>query len=119
MKSYKITYSDNSFKTFNAIEHNGALCSQFLVADGFEFRKRRTNPDPFDDDEPEYETYKKAKYRTEYKPFLNRTALSTDGKMTELKKLVKKATRFSEYLPYSFYFLRVGENLSGINIQPV
>jgi len=115
---FKITYADGTTKEANAELHQGVLCLPTNIPDGYEFYKRRTNPDPFDDDEPEYETKRRTKYRKDYKPFLNRSLLIKNGKLQAAEKVAKK-NEFNDYRGWEEYFLRPGENPGGLKIEAI
>jgi hypothetical protein len=113
---FRITYKDGTTKEVNAALHAGYLCIPTFISDGFEYYKKRVNYDPWDDDEPEYETKRRTKYRNDYKPFLNRAALIADGKLKDAEKLAKQST-FAAYKGWEKYFLHVGENFGGSIIE--
>jgi hypothetical protein len=118
MAKFRITYQDGSSKEINAELHQGCLCIKTTVDDGFEYYRRRVNCDPYDDDEPEYETKRRKKYSNDFKPYLNRALLLTDGKMQAAERLSKK-NRFSDYAGWEKYFLRGGENEGGLYIEAI
>jgi hypothetical protein len=118
MKKYLITYPDGTTKECSAVLHQSFLCIETQVEAGWITYKKRTNPDPFDDDEPEYETAHRPKYRTEYKPLFNRAALVADGKMSAAETVVRKPC-FADYRGWERYFLTVGENIGGAIITEI
>lgn len=119
MKKYKINYPDGSAKEINAVLHKGFLCRQTVVQNGWRFVKKRTNYDPWDDDEPEYETKRVRNYDTEHIPFLNRAALEKAGRFGEAQRVAKTAQRFHQYKDLQPFFFTVGENACGIVIGEI
>jgi hypothetical protein len=115
--NFKIKYPDGSTKEISAFLFNGFLCRQVSVQKGFKFVKKRTNPDPYDDCEAEYETVRKPNYETDFLPFFNRTALEQSGKMGEVQKLAKRAKTFSDHKGYEKYMFKIGENEGGVIVE--
>lgn len=119
MTEYLITYPDGSQNKVSATVHNGVLCHKITVQKGYKTIKRRTNPDPLDDYEPEYETVRVKNFEAEYIPFLNRTELENYSMFEAARELSRKAKGFADFAKLEKFMLRVGENPGGINIKEV
>jgi len=115
MQKFLITYPDGTTKEVSAVLHQGVLCNPRSMPDGYEFYRKRTNPDSFDDDEPEYETKRRQKYKQVFIPIFNGRALDADGKLAQAVKMARKNS-FADYRGWEKYFLSLGENIGRVTI---